>query len=398
MGIFIDRVGEIGYNNQGEKMTIIRCGKLKGQRRATIDIEFEDGTILYNKYYGNFQKGKIKHPIRYEESIAYYIEVELGLNINDIWNWGKNDKLNINPYETYKYSDKKVWLYCQEKDYHNYDREGDKIGYEISCNRFSQGKRCGYCNSSASHKIHWKDSLAYNYPQIAKMIAIEENNLTFDDCYNIACYSNKKFYFKCNLCDSISTNKKTLSLVMRQKYSCEFCSDGISIPNKFMANILKQLNVDFITELSKSNFEWCGYYRYDFYLPKYNMIIEVNGLQHYESSGKNSSWNSLKQEQWNDLFKYKCAKNHVDNYIVVDCRYSELEWMKENIIKELGEYFNSSNIDWKLAWEESQNSKVIECWKYYKNGLIVKDIAKIIGISENTVYEYIRKYKNQLNN
>lgn len=51
---FIDRTGEIGYNNQGEKMTIIRCSRLIGQNYVTIDIKFEDDVILYNKRYETF--------------------------------------------------------------------------------------------------------------------------------------------------------------------------------------------------------------------------------------------------------------------------------------------------------------------------------------------------------
>ena len=43
MGNFIDRTGEINYNNQGEKMTIIAYRKA-----IDIDIQFEDGSIAYN--------------------------------------------------------------------------------------------------------------------------------------------------------------------------------------------------------------------------------------------------------------------------------------------------------------------------------------------------------------
>lgn len=80
----INRTGEVNYNKQGERMTIIRYSKLENQRQSTIDVLFDDGVIVYNNYYGNFQKGLIKHPFRYEDSFAYHIEVELGLNLDDI--------------------------------------------------------------------------------------------------------------------------------------------------------------------------------------------------------------------------------------------------------------------------------------------------------------------------
>ena len=43
------------------------------------------------------------------------------------------------------------------------------------------------------------------------------------------------------------------------------------------------------------------------------MIIETHGEQHYIEN-KANYWKPLEQEQMNDLFKYKCAKNHINNF------------------------------------------------------------------------------------
>lgn len=53
----IDRTGEIGFNTNGERMTIVRYGNVKD-----IDIQFEDGTIVEHKQYDNFLRGKISNP------------------------------------------------------------------------------------------------------------------------------------------------------------------------------------------------------------------------------------------------------------------------------------------------------------------------------------------------
>ena len=126
----------------------------------------------------------------------------------------------------------------------------------------------------------------------------------------------------------------------------------------------------------------------NFYLPRYNMIIETHGIQHYK--GKN--WNDeLYIIQMNDLFKYKCAKGHVDNYIVIDCRYSELEWMKENIIKELGRYFDLSNIDWEFVWKESQSSLCIKAWELWDKGYNITKISKILKLNQHTIITYLKR-------
>ena len=376
------RLGQVGVNNQGENITIVKYGGAKD-----IDIMFEDGVIVEHRAYSNFRKGVIEHPIRYEESFAYYIIEELGIDLNDIWNWELNNKNGINPYEIKKCSGKKVWLYCQEHDYHNYDREGNKIGYEIAIAKFYNGRRCGYCHSK---KVHYKDSLAYNYPQIAKMIAIEENDLTFEDCYNIACGSQNSFYFKCLDCGTISNKKKILSSIINHGYSCEYCSDGFSIPEKFMANILKQLNIDFQTQLTKSTFDWCKDYRYDFYIPYLNMIIETHGEQHYRESAFRMN---LEENKKNDKNKKELAlKNNIKNYITIDCRNTTLEWLKENITKEISHYFDLSKVNWVLAWEISQNSLCVETWDLWNSGIhSIIEICKILDLSRESITRYLKR-------
>ena len=52
-----ERIGQVGYNNQGLKMTII-----KYHIQTNIDVQFEDGTIVEHKHYKNFKEGTIVNP------------------------------------------------------------------------------------------------------------------------------------------------------------------------------------------------------------------------------------------------------------------------------------------------------------------------------------------------
>ena len=52
-----ERLNKVGYNNNGERMTIVRYGG-----NADIDVRFDDGTIVEHKQYNDFKKGKIKNP------------------------------------------------------------------------------------------------------------------------------------------------------------------------------------------------------------------------------------------------------------------------------------------------------------------------------------------------
>ena len=81
--------------------------------------------------------------------------------------------------------------------------------------------------------------------------------------------------------------------------------------------ILKQENFSFVQE---QQFKDCynGLYRFDFYLPKQNVVIEVNGLQHYEYT--KSFYNSIsdfRKAQERDRRKIAyCLARKIKIYII----------------------------------------------------------------------------------
>lgn len=82
---------------------------------------------------------------KYENSFAYYIQVELGRGLNEFWDWEKN---TVNPYLIYKSSNKyKIWIKCNKTNYHG--------SYELTPSNFYAGNRCPCCNSKKYiQKIH----------------------------------------------------------------------------------------------------------------------------------------------------------------------------------------------------------------------------------------------------
>jgi hypothetical protein len=162
------------------------------------------------------------------------------------------------------------------------------------------------------------------------------------------------------------------------------------VPEKFIIGILNQLNVEFETQ---KIFDWAKDKRYDMYF-KINDIefcCEVNGRQHYVESGIGRS---LKEEQENDLLKYNLAiKNGInhDNYIIVDARYSNLEWLKENFIKSLKNIFDLSNIDWLKIWDCCKNSIMVEVCDYYNSFdyVSIEDVKKYFNLSGSAIKSYL---------
>lgn len=315
----------------------------------------------------------------YENSFAYHIEVELGESLEKYWDFEKN---TVNPYHISRGSHKKVWIKCQEKDYHG--------SYEISCDNFTKGVRCPYC-SRTSGKVHPLDSFGYKYKNLAKMIFTDERNkIIAESTYNISVGSNKKFYVKCTDCGSYSDKKYSINKLTSRGYSCKICSDGLSVPEKFLSNVLSQCGIYFITQLNKTTSNWCEKYRYDFYIPSLNMIIETHGEQHYKDTNRRSA-RTLKEEQENDRLKRELALNNgVDKYVEIDCRKSELGWVKDNILKSLS-MLNLESVQWDKAWVDSQDSLCVKTWRLWNGGIHdVKYISKVLNLHPSTTWRYLK--------
>ena len=348
-----DRIGEENINNQGLKMIIIEYRNCNN-----IDVQFEDGYIKTTRY-SHFKDGCVKNP-NYNDSQAIDRTGETNIS---------NQGLNM------------TIIKYKNRTHVDIQFEDGTIVYNRGYKDFQTG--------SINHPTMF--SLASTNPKLAQRLANDKrNNMTFEDFYNIPSYSNQYFYTTCPRCGMPIKNKHKINNMQNYNIYCEYCSDTSSISEKFMIEILKQLKINYQYQLTKKHFKWCNEFKYDFYIPSLNMIIETNGIQHYIET-KTNNWKTLEQEQMNDLFKYKCAKGHVNNYIVIDCRHSTLEWLKENIIKELNKYIDLSNIDWELAWEESQNSNVIKCWELWNKGYRVMEIVKELDLDKTTVRKYLKR-------
>jgi hypothetical protein len=183
--------------------------------------------------------------------------------------------------------------------------------------------------------------------------------------------------------------------LVKKGLACTRCGDGVSYPQKFMFNVLEQLIIIFKTELSKTIFKWCNNFRYDFYIDKISCVVETHGLQHYEDS-KSGHWGGLDKIQKNDKAKEQLAQeNNIANYIVLDCRYSTLEWIKNSIMtsrlpKLLN--FKESDIDWLKCHEYACSSRVKIVSDLWNNGVNnITKIAQILKMRNNAIRKYLKQ-------
>jgi hypothetical protein len=298
-------------------------------------------------------------------------------NIIERWDYDKNIKNGkvLSPkdvsYASAGFSNKGYWFKCLNNP--NHESELKNTG----C--LTQGKQntidCHQCNS-----------IAETHPELIKYLVNQ------DDAYKYSVSSTKKIPMKCPNCGY--ERKRSMNDIKYQGFACSRCSDGISYPEKFLFNVLEQTRVNFVVQLSKKIFEWCKDYRYDIYVENFHGIIEVHGLQHYE---ENHCWDmSLEENKINDDSKEQLArKNGIKHYIIIDCRKSEADWIKNSIMNSKLPTllnFKEEDIDWLKCHEYACNSLVKVVCDMWNLGIKnAPQIAKQLKMGRGTINRYLKQ-------
>ena len=191
----------------------------------------------------------------------------------------------------------------------------------------------------------------------------------------------------CPDCGTVK-NTRITDITRAGKLICK-CGDSNSYPNKFVFNVLQQLKISCKCEYTP---KWASSFRYDCYLIKDNIIVENHGIQHYEYIGRGRT---LDEEQKNDKEKEILAKNNnIYKYIVLDCRKSDVEWIKRSIMNSelpILYGFTENDIDWSKADEYATKNLIRKMCAEWQNGLSIKDASNKYGVAIATIQSWLRK-------
>lgn len=219
-------------------------------------------------------------------------------------------------------------------------------------------------------------------PDLASLLASPEDGNKYTQMSNV------KVDWLCPECKIVTKNKE-IGLINYYGSSCPACSDNVPYGEKFMHVILQENNIEFEYDVSREQPQGK---RYDFYLSKYNWIVEVHGKQHSNSNGFNSlRERNLEEEQENDRLKEELAKkNRIDKYIVVDAIESSLGHLYQSVIRsELVHVL--PNIDLASIGKRMASSFVLEVCKLWEEGVFIKDIATKAKLTRSTVRAYLKR-------
>lgn len=308
---------------------------------------------------------------------------EFKINIGQRFNDDKRDMIIVD--RKYKNRQTQNGSTIEEK-YYKYSC--NKCGYDggwIVESNLLKGVGCSCCCLFAKTVVPEINSIYAKEYWMVGLGVSEEDAKKYSKC------STQKVVVTCPNCGR-KRNVKISDIYVRKSIGC-LCSDKISYPEKFMVNMLNQIGVEFQVQYSS---DWSEKKKYDFYIPSLNCIIEVHGEQHYKYTGRGRT---LQEEQENDKIKEQLAKeNCIEHYIVIDCRKSNIDWIKSKILdSKLNDLFDLSKIDW-LKCEEFALSnlakRICDYWNDKEDWETTVTIAEnnewgIKGVS--TIVKYLKK-------
>lgn len=117
------------------------------------------------------------------------------------------------------------------------------------------------------------------------------------------------------------THYKSMSSFIHNKRGCPYCSRiDVRYAEKYVENYLRSKSIKFETEKTFEgliNPKTGRKLRFDFYLPDYNQVIEVNGIQHYKPIDCWGGEEYYERQIYRDKLKIDfLSKNNIKLYIL----------------------------------------------------------------------------------
>ena len=185
--------------------------------------------------------------------------------------------------------------------------------YEVLFYNFQQGRRCPYC--SKKHK--------YTYKEVKEYIEQFNYKLLSDEYINV----NEPLLIQC---DNNHEPYKANFHNFKHGKRCPICN--ISKGERKIINYLKENNIEYTYEKKFYGLIGVGggNLSYDFYLPKYNLLIEYQGEQHEAQCGQ---FGDFERQQEHDKRKRDYVKDN--GYNLLEIWYWDFDNIEEILEKYL---------------------------------------------------------------
>ena len=206
------------------------------------------------------------------------------------------------------------------------------------------------------------------------------------------CHDKVDFY--CQLCGKVVREKSINNIYKRQQVPCPYCANGVSYPERYVSALFSQMQIPFVHQYT-AKFTQNGmkaHYKYDFYDRARQLVIETHGAQHFEpGTFERVGGYSLEEIKQIDIQKEKYATEVLGlNYIYLDCRKSDPDWIRQEVIRKLDSY-PLETVDWEAVRLEANSSVVLQLIELSRQGYTQKQMGEIVRMSPSTVCQKLQK-------
>ncbi len=242
------------------------------------------------------------------------------------------------------------------------------------------------CEACTGIVVTDKNCIAHTSPEIVQYLVNPKDGFLYSRG------SVKKVRVRCPDCNN--EFMVSVSKLVSRGLKCQFCGDGVSVPEKYAAELLSQIENQTGKHFSRQvKFDWSAPLIYDFVCAEDKLIIETHGIQHYNGGFHTYGARSLQEEQANDIEKAYLATSHGYHVLVVDCRYSEYDFLMQAFKTSalLQELYPQVSIDYDKCFARSQKTLVRDVADLYNEGITRNEIAKKLDIGATTTSRYLRR-------
>ncbi len=320
------------------------------------------------------------------QKICYHQSIEfLYPEIAKQWDHEKNGDLK--PHQVSKCCDEKVYWKCEKGCDYKDSCDDDACHHRWISNipnRTKNNRKCPYC-SGGTDKVCFHKSLAFLGKDHLDEWDYEKNSLLGLTPETISYKSNKKVFWICKY-------NHPYECIVNQKVTGCYCPECKYTTEKKLMDFLEE-NL-FYTIKKEVTFSYCrnlytnSLYRFDFYIEELNLIIELDGEQHFQYI---KSWNNdVKIQIASDVYKmFRVNSRNISviRLLTSDVYQNKNNWketlldvidQKKNIpndeyinyfINNVNEY--SKHVDFYNEMDEEDCLKIL--YEYYKsNGTFIK--------------------------
>ena len=214
----------------------------------------------------------------------------------------------------YKFLDPYVNSYTKIRVKHN------KCGriYKVTPHSFLQCPHCPFCAVDSARKTD-----AQFKQQVYDLVGDE---YTFLDTYVNSVTKLRVKHNKCGRVYEVRPND-----FLNTNSRCPYCSSPKG--ETIISNILDTLNINYEAQKTFDDLKDNQPLSYDFYIPEQNILIEYQGIQHYQPIDYFGGKNTFKYQQQHDKMKDDYAKDNGYNLIAVPYTEDTFNKIKKYLLK-----------------------------------------------------------------